>query len=340
MKFHTTDLLDRMKYPNDPNLESLRRRIYNALNSDQGTINVVDEFTKEYQSTAEWQPFRCAFIGIAYYKLGDFKRAGQRLELAARLFRRECDNYNEAIILMADGIIHGSNEEYIRSRKALKDAKKAMDIYISSRRCEYLDDEKKIVGHIEKLLSEVSGSYTKTQDKFEQEAYIAFLGLPIYPGVQAGPNGPMLIPPVQKWDRTDIRIVDLNDKPYKLFSLAPGNQQITLNTQYKYGWAKVTGDSMNNSSPSSIMDEDYVLFYESPTAENNAIVVASWLDDNGIDLKLIVKRYGKNDRCLYSDTCPPKSYKPISIKDDVKILGVVVAVAKPATYYDSFGRHG
>jgi len=211
--------------------------------------------------------------------------------------------------------------------EVLENAKHVITTHILTHSSEYLTDAKQLASDIDKLIAEVNAP-TSVNSK-ENEAYMAFFGLPVYPGVQAGPGGPMLIRPGAKTSHTDTKLIYIEGKLHKLLTVVARNQQITINGQFNYGWAKVAGDSMNGAYPTPIIDGNYVLFYESDDADDNAIIIASWLDINGIDLKLIVKRYGKNDQCLYSDTTPPNRYNPISIQGDVKILGIVVAVAKP-----------
>jgi SOS-response transcriptional repressor LexA len=119
--------------------------------------------------------------------------------------------------------------------------------------------------------------------------------------------------------------IRLDNNPYSLHSTAESKQQITLVEGLNYGWAKVFGDSM---VAANIDENDYVLFYESADADHRSIVVASLLEPNETDIKLIVKRYNKIDHLLCSETIPPNLYDPLELGRETKILGTVVAIAK------------
>ena len=98
--------------------------------------------------------------------------------------------------------------------------------------------------------------------------------------------------------------------------------------QKEYGWAKASGDSMNATKPIPILESDFVLFYKSSYAEDNAIVIASCRDERSMKFRYVIKRYDKANKLLISDTKLPNKYPPMPLGNDTIILGVVIAISK------------
>jgi len=188
------------------------------------------------------------------------------------------------------------------------------------------------------------------EEVVDTEGYLVLPWLPIYPGVEAGKNGPVLVPPPQKGDCAAITQVILDDEPYTVYSMKMDDRQVTFTSGKRYGWAKVSGHSMNIATPVPICEGDYVLFYAtishadegSGAGENGTvieqkdieqkdpIVIVSWPEENKAGYRCIVKRYENSDKRLYSETDRKgKSFDPIRLSPDIRILGVVIAVAKP-----------
>ena len=52
---------------------------------------------------------------------------------------------------------------------------------------------------------------------------------------------------------------------------------------------------MNAAKPVTIIENNFVLFYENNDANNGVVVIASYPNKNGTGYQFIVKRYSKND---------------------------------------------
>lgn len=119
----------------------------------------------------------------------------------------------------------------------------------------------------------------------------------------------------------------LNNKSHSVHFLKPVDDVNALVGGKKYGWVKALSDNMNSSKPIPISENDFVLFYDSADADNNDIVIAFCSDGSGAQ-NLVVKRYSKTNQVLISEASTPV-YAPIPIDGNVRIIGVVIAVAKP-----------
>ena len=116
-----------------------------------------------------------------------------------------------------------------------------------------------------------------------------------------------------------------------------------------YGWLKVIGESMNNASPISINDKDYILFCFNNDMEycTGKIVVAYLPEGEPQPSQLVVKRLMKSKEqyllqnkhpefVLHSEsTLDEDPITGLSLKKDIKIVsdnqivGEVIAIAKP-----------
>ncbi len=103
---------------------------------------------------------------------------------------------------------------------------------------------------------------------------------------------------------------------------------IKLVASRRYAWIKVVHDSMKNFDP-PIEEGDYILYYECNTPPPEAsIVVVSETDETKEEERILVKQYSKIDNCLYSYN-NEKKYAPRPPCEHCRIVGIVVAVAKP-----------
>ena len=160
------------------------------------------------------------------------------------------------------------------------------------------------------------------------KAQLALPWMPAYTGLQLGTNGPIWVGHLPENKGTFINKIILNDNPHEVYSLKQDVNLITLTSDKKYGWAKISGNSMNASKPIPILENNFVLFYESNAADNNAIVIAACFDRVGTGYQYVVRRYSESIWSLVSETEPPNKYDPMPIIDEVRIIGVVIAVAK------------
>lgn len=63
-------------------------------------------------------------------------------------------------------------------------------------------------------------------------------------------------------------------------------------------------------------------------ADNNTIVIAAHSDNTRNGYQYVVKRYSQSTKSLISETELPNKYDAMPIVGDVRIIGVVIAVAK------------
>ncbi len=323
-------------------IETLKRYL-NSIDDTSKTLALVNEFYQEHQRAScicfDNQAFCATLIGIGYLSLGKYEEAVKWLESGSSQFCIKGESWNQAITLRLLGHCYLIIGKPYESISCYEKAKRIVQLRIHIGKNNYDNSYKALQKELSKLIAKAQTESMPAESQsrklrqpiqnkptIRKNAYLTLLSLPIYPGVQAGTNGPILVRPKLKSSQTDISLITLDQKSYSLHSLLKDKRQITLSDGLKYGWAKVFGDSMNAAN---IYEHDYVLFYESADAEHHSIVVASLLEQDGIDLKLIVKRYNKIDRLLLSETIPPNLYDPIELGGETKILGTVVAIAKP-----------
>ncbi len=176
--------------------------------------------------------------------------------------------------------------------------------------------------------------FTDDLPSMGSEDYLVLPWLPSYNAVKATPNGLIWDRPVKEI-RSSIRNMEINSSRYTIYSLqrqSPTDHQVTLVEHEQYGWAKVEGKSMNASLPTSINEGDQILFHINIKPRDGDIVVASELMASG-NYAYMVKRYRALGNELVSETNdkdPGQSYDPIKLDGHHQILGIVIAVAKPA----------
>jgi hypothetical protein len=117
----------------------------------------------------------------------------------------------------------------------------------------------------------------------------------------------------------------IDGKLHKLFSAQTGNFEFTLASGTDYRWLRVSGESMNQATPTAINPDDYVLADLSHSVNNGDIVIASLLNPPTPEERAgVIKRFGGKE--LRSES--KELIDPIPIAE-VEIRGVVLAIAKP-----------
>jgi hypothetical protein len=114
---------------------------------------------------------------------------------------------------------------------------------------------------------------------------------------------------------------------HKIYPAQKGNSLITLTSGKEYRWLRVAGNSMNQAEPTIIEPGDYVLA-DLSRMENIGDIVVAGLNNPPTPAERagVVKRHGGNALKSESD----EQVDPIPISE-VKIRGVVLAVAKPSS---------
>ncbi len=326
----------------DERIKQELKRFQDSIGNTGKILALINQLYQENQNTNcicfENQSFCTTLIGIGYLDLCKYDEAVKWLESGSSQFSIKGESWNQAITLRLLGHCYLLLGKTYESMGCYEKAKRIIQLRIRIGENNYDNTYHTLLKELNNLIkkSQKASKPAQLQKKkpeqpsqktsaLKMNARLTLSWLPIYPGVQAGANGPILVRPQLKSSQTDITLVTLDNKNYLLHSIAKSKQQITLVDGLNYGWAKVFGDSM---VAANIDENDYVLFYESADAEHHSIVVASLLEPNGADLKLIVKRYTKIDHLLCSETIPPNLYDPIELGGETKILGTVVAIAK------------
>lgn len=317
--------------------QTLKENVVSSLGNQKSLLMILE---KQSTNQANADCYSCgqkgfcsAIKSVIYIGLDRFDDAIIELQKANVHFRNNDNSWNCIIGLELLGTVHELNENrheaLIEYQKALKNL---TEIYLRIHVNDYeiINKTKLLKDYLNfQLANPLSQSRKSTSKRIKNKTKLAIPWIPAYYGLQAGLNGPIWIelPPEDKGSFTDN--ISLEDRPHNIYSVKQGDNQITLTSNRKYGWAKVSGDSMNGSNPVPILENDFVLFYESAEAESNAIVIASLLENSGAGYKYVVKRYAKNTQLLVSETEPPFRYPPISINQRTNIIGVVIGIAKP-----------
>jgi hypothetical protein len=270
----------------------------------------------------------CSVInGIVYLNLEELEIAVKHFEDANQHFRGENETWNSIISMALLGLTF---EKSGKGREAITEFQQALQKltrnYLRVHANDYPVEAIKLKEDLQARVTNRAPS--KKKKPVRTQTLLVFSLLPVYSGVQAGPGGPTWAQPLPKNPRASVDRIILDEKPHTIHAVSSGNQ-ISIIGGKKYGWAKVFGDSMTASKPVNIREGDYVMFYESNNADNGDIVVVSCPDDAGAGYKFIVKRYSQSDGHLISETNPPNKYNHILIDENIRIIGTVIAVAKP-----------
>lgn len=179
-----------------------------------------------------------------------------------------------------------------------------------------------------------------------------FPPFPIYGNVSAGPNGEaILLTPDGFSEGIDDKLVLINNLKYLVDFIASPVPDFLHNK--KYGWLKVTGESMNEATPIPLLPNDFVLFFENRSLEAcvQKIVIALVADMESQPprpmVKWLLKMSGKvpcgadgyspeeckfllrSQSSLVKDPITGKNFKKdIEIENDYQLVGEVIAVAK------------
>lgn len=324
-----------------------RKLLDDLLDASSFVARLEDEIklsTDQYHNNL---PFYCFFLALGYFKQGDCERAKNILKESVQGFRLQNYLWNEALAEWLFAVIHLENGNNIRAERACETALDKMislsreyreeSDYESAVECD--DRIKKIKGLMEYIKSlppvEQTASATRpspARAAQQHEDYMVLPWLPIYDSVQAGPNGPLWPDPSPKAGMA-VQIIEIGGRAFQIFSIrtqaGSSDHRISLNHDLKYGWAKVSGQSMNAASPIPIDDGDYVLFCESWHDDRDGIVIACQRVTDS-DYTHMVKKYDAKNRRLLSETRDTsRDYSPIPLSEEYYILGAVLAIAKP-----------
>ncbi len=331
-----------------------------ALQARAGTVftgnlpaqNFIDDLKNEMKSAdclhCGAQPYCRLLIALMYYKLEILADAKDFTNQAILAFRTAAINWNEALSYWLMGILFLEEHENSLAERMLERALEVFHpkIHELQQESNYTQSNlgKKCVAHIEQALAEARIPYiTPTKNKIVvplpapqvnimtpiSEGYIVLPWIPIYEDIQAGANGLIWIDPPMR-EKTELHQVSLQGKQCSIHPIHKGDHRVVINSKWQYAWARVRGHSMEETAPTPICENDYVLFYRADSADNDSIVVVAQ-HGSGADDSCIVKRIDLDNKLLFSQTnWKGNEYEPIPFDPERHlIVGVVVAVAKP-----------
>ena len=336
----------------DPEIISLRSWVASSFGNAEVMRSILNRQCENRDQTkcyaCEDEGICLVITGVAHLDLGEINTAIKDLENGNQHFRSKDETWNSIIGLLLLGKAYEKNDN---SHQALIEYKRALHLltenYIRFHANDYdaLDKARTLKIELNDLATQpfsprLSAATRAQTDPLNvkpnvnsignERAYLSLFSVPIYGTVTAGPDGEVHINPVEN-TFTIVNKLELEGRAYVVYSVGnttSHDRQITLIPQESYGWAKVRGLSMNGWN-TPFNENDFVLFREAQTANHNNFVIVSSRDASG-DIALIVKRYDElNSLFLSKSTDTSKSYIPIPMGADHKIVGVVIAIAKP-----------
>jgi tetratricopeptide (TPR) repeat protein len=332
MELNIEDLTELLEI-NDPGIIDLKGSIIKSFGDARKMRLMIDRQCENREQTHCYScgnEAGCLILnGIIYLALGETEIAIKEVENANQHFCNEDKSWNHIIGL---SLLGNAYEESKKDHRAFREYKKAHEIltnnYLRLYANDYIENAILLEKKLQDKLDELDPHSPKKNTPQPAKARLALPWMPTYTKLQESPNGPIWIEDLPQGKSAIVAKIILNESPHNVYSLKQDANLITLIKDRKYGWAKMSGDSMNRAKPLPILENDFVLFYKSDTADDNAIVIAAYSDNTGIDYQYVVRRYSQSIQSLVSETEPPNKYNPMPIIDEVRIIGVVIAVAK------------
>lgn len=326
----------------DPAVLVMEKKIMEVLNEqselDSFLYNIKEEIRVANFIHSDRQPFYYIYSAVAHLKNEDTNSAKNDLANATQGFRISGVTLNEALAEWLFGFIHFKNGKVTRARQACETSLILLTTLINE--CEkkgaynQAKKYKRFSNNIKKFTKEVNGLNKKkpNQKLLYPSMQISLPWIPIYDSVRAGPNGMIWADHPQR-KRIGMGTIEIEESHYTLhpINLKDTNKKvyIRLTDGVDYGLAKVIGQSMNDSKPIPIEEGDYVLFSSKFIEGHDAIIIVGYGLTND-ETSIIVKRFLAREMILVSETTDiSEDYSPIQLTADHKILGAVLAVAKP-----------
>jgi tetratricopeptide (TPR) repeat protein len=369
MAFNIKELTENLEI-SDQRLKELQEQVVESFDDENKLKTLISQQCLDQEETGCLScndEGDCAILnGIIYIKLNNINHAITELEKAKRCLGGKYETWNRIVGLVLLGIAHeNSYKNYLALREYKHAYEVLKNIYLRVHANDYIKKGKLLVIELSDKLTKLSTSSLspvplseiELPDKAEKPStqnssydppktnsaninpshlfhddrdYLALFSIPIFGTVEAGLDGRLHVDPFNIF--TIINQVELKKQIFDVYNIhgtADSDHQITITTKREHGWLRVHGLSMNGWDL-PFNENDYVLFYKSPTASHFDYVIASNTDPSG-EISLMVKRYDAEKNQLLSksiDTSKP--YAPIPVDDNHQIIGIVIAVAKPA----------
>lgn len=336
--------------------------IDDALKAEGFIQDLSDEIDKADCLHCNAQPFCRFYLAFAYLNIKKVSNAMQMVSEAIEGFHIRGLDWNQAMSRWLLGLIHLQEGNCYLAQRSLEHALsiltpmvkdlKTESNYNKASECElYIEQIREDlneafhvpINHRGQILAPASAEKPVTAQSVPTisenitsapEGYILIPWIPIYEDVQAGANGIIWVDHPTR-EKTELHQVILQGKQCAIYPTHMGSRRIVINSERQYAWAKVRGRSMEQATPTPIQEGDYVLFYKTDTVVIDSIVVVAQFVSGPNDDSYMVKRFDLEDHMLLSQTrLTGKEYEPIPFKPNRhRVVGIVVAVAKPTTYY-------
>lgn len=289
-----------------------------------------------------------------------------KLELAKIRLRNKSKTWNWIVGLVILGLILETDGKKCLALREYKEACEVLSkYYLRIYRNEYLSEAQQLRSELEKKLQQLSifrliplpvvpvpldparpapippeplaedispvpkESPTPTPMFTDERDYLALFSIPVYGTVQAGLDGKLHVDHFDVF--TIVNQIELKKQVYDVYNIhgaSDSDRQVTITTKREHGWLRVAGLSMNGWDL-PLNENDYVLFYKSQVANPLDYVIASNPDQSG-EMSLIVKRLNaEKNQLLSKSKDTSKKYDPIPVDAEHRIMGIVLAVAKP-----------
>ena len=333
----------------DQELDDLKKQIVKSFD-DEKIVRAI--LSRQLSDQEETHCLSCdnegdCFIlnGIIHLRLKENEKAIKELENANWHLRSKNETWNSIIGLVLLGI---AREECGKNYLALREYKKAYETltnnFLRIHVYDQIEKASQLKNDLRDKLKELSapnlsaappsqtdsGNTNSNTSSMDDKDYLALFSIPIFGSVEAGPDGTFHnVDPHDTF--TIINKVELQGQVYNVHNIhgtASTDHQITVMAARNHGWLRVHGLSMNDWEI-PLEENDYVLFYQASIASHLDYVIVSNREPSGN--ALLVKRFDEKNKWLLSkskDTSQP--YNPIPVDDNHKIVGIVIAIAKPA----------
>jgi hypothetical protein len=249
---------------------------------------------------------------------------------------RCCGNsFNEGLSYRVLGIIYSKHDKKNLSlsefNRAVKIFKQCAELYESEQNFNRVAECKQQIHDCDKAIQEIKGikapSTSDSQPHHTRDNWIqwppAHIIYQIHDFGHASRVGKYVFDDEPIGEVTIDEIM-INGELHKLFSTQFTTPELTLTAGNDYRWLCVTGDSMNNASPTPIESGDYVLADLNRKANNGDIVIAKLLDPpTPTERAGVIKRLAEHS--LRSESNEKIDAIPLV---EAKVRGVVIAIAK------------
>lgn len=276
-------------------------------------------------------------LGVAYLEQSLHSQAAECLDVVSGSLQGQGDFYHRALALILLGMTYEERQQTLRAYRTYQKAQDQLERWAILNGWRRDARYGRIKGILQARLETLSGSLAlrapsdskaRPWSPYRRPGYIEWRAFPVYGQVQSGVNGPIWVPSSYRSFAAVDEIL-LDGQRFSLYSIMPGDHQVTLNPAYQYGWARVQGNSMNRARPVPIEGNDWVLFRLIEDAEANSIVIVSCPEAHGSGYRFMVKRLSGDAKTFLSETTAGEEHLPLPRDREHVILGVVIAVAKP-----------